>query len=137
MSLLHKLDIALSSLLQGCNVETGEPLPGVEGSRGKPTTTEKVRIRGIVFKTRTAIFDVASKSNGEEETQDGTETEAQMGIGMTTDEEYVSLDHAIDLEDRADWEMDVAKIYERTIVELGLTLDTPGPDHQDVAMLSD
>ena len=128
MSLLYKLDVALSSLLQGCNVETGEPLPGVEGNRGKPTTTEKVRIRGIVSKTRIAIFDVASKSNGEEETQDGTETDAGTGLGMITDEDSMSLSHAIDLDDRADWEMDVARVYERTIVELGLTLDALGLD---------
>ena len=123
MSLLHKLDVALSSLLQGCNVETGEPLPGVEGARGKTTITEKVRIRGIVSKTRTAIFDVASKSNGEEETRGGTQTDVEMGHDMTTDEDSRNLDRLIDLEDRADWEMDVARVYERTIVELGLTLD--------------
>ena len=126
LSLLHKLDVAFASLLQGCNVETGEPLPGVEGSRGKPTTTDKVRIRGIVSKTRIAVFEVASKSDGEEETQDGTETDTNMGTDMTTDDDSMNLNNALDLDDRADWEMDVAKVYERTIVELGHTLDAPG-----------
>ena len=124
--MLHKLDIAFSSLLQGCNAETGEPLPGIEGSRGKPTTTDKVRIRGIVSKTRVAILEVASKSNGEEDTQDGTETDIGMGTDVTTDNDSVDLNHGLELDDRADWEMDIARVYERTIVELGLTLDALG-----------
>ena len=129
--LLQKLDLAFSSLLQGSIIETGEPLPGFEAGKRTISTTQKVRMRGLVEQTRVLVVEVSGKSGSVydavssthgriTETEDETETgeedydmeepeapEAEYGHGM--------------------WEMEVARVYERTIVGLGQAL--AGSEH--------
>ncbi|MCJ1272830.1 hypothetical protein MMC21_000619 [Puttea exsequens] len=123
--LLHKLDLAFYSLLRGTNSETGEILPGFEGGRGKVSTTEKVRMRGLVERTRVAVVEVAGKA--------GMEVTGLSGLdeGLTTtddDDEMEGMEGArseVGVEgNHGRWEMEVARVYEKTIVELGMSLDT-------------
>jgi len=124
--LLHKLDLAFYSLLQGTNAETAETLPGFEGGRGNLSTTEKVRMRGLVERTRVAVVEVAGKG--------GSVTDR--GIELQTDDDSTTDNNDDDFHDEdaiqglqvegnhGRWEMEVARVYEKTIVELGMSLDT-------------
>jgi len=111
--LLDKLDLAFASLLQGRDIDTGEILPGFEGGRGV-NATEKVRIRSLVERTRICVVDVTSgKVNiGESEEQ------------METDEDESMDEDGDDDNEGYLWEMEIATVYDRTIGELGDTLDS-------------
>ncbi|KAI9835409.1 MAG: hypothetical protein M1819_002327 [Sarea resinae] len=119
-SLLHKLDLAFSSLIQGRDAETGEALPGVEGSRGALSTTEKVRIKSLVERTRIVVVETIRhqeyEEEDEEEDAEDSPTEAE-----TADEDF---DHPGAEGER--WEMEVARVYDRTLVELGESLGSGG-----------
>ncbi|KAL8853554.1 MAG: hypothetical protein Q9221_001540 [Calogaya cf. arnoldii] len=126
--LLHKLDLMFASLLRGVSIETGEPLPGSKTGRSKLSTTEKVRMRGIVERTRVAIVEVAGKDGSLADISTASQskmTDTEDDFNMTTEDEDMEV-----LEDENShrrWEMDIARVYERTIVELGIALDTSGP----------
>ena len=126
--LLHKLDLAFYSLLQGTDAETGDILPGFEGGRVKLSTTEKVRMRGLVERTRVAVVEVAAK--GESVTNVGSVAQTDTEDGFTTNDNNDDEDDAMDgtqVEgNHGRWEMEVARVYERTIVELGMSLDASG-----------
>ncbi|KAL9613152.1 MAG: hypothetical protein Q9167_002317 [Letrouitia subvulpina] len=122
--LLNKLDLAFASLLQGSDIQTGERLPGFEGSRGKLSTTDKVRIRGTVERTRVAVVEVAGKDVAVDENTSTVQS------ATDTDDDMVSEDTSV-TETREGgghrrWEMDIARVYERTLVELGTSLDSSG-----------
>ncbi|KAK4690179.1 hypothetical protein P7C71_g6542, partial [Lecanoromycetidae sp. Uapishka_2] len=122
--LLHRLDLAFYSLLQGAHAETGERLPGFESGRGKLSTTSKVRMRGTVERTRIAVVEVAGK--GESET--GYAIKAQTEDDATTDDNNDDDDNeameGLQVEgNHGRWEMEVARVYEKTIVELGMSLE--------------
>ena len=57
--LLSKLDYAFSSLLTGHDTASGEYLPGFENGR-TITTTDKVRLKGVVDRTRLTVTRVMS-----------------------------------------------------------------------------
>ena len=119
------------SLLQGSNVETGERLPGFEGLLGARgiDTTKKVRMKGIVERTRTAVVEVASRS--------GSVTDhmsCQPARRVTSDED-TTMEYEDDFNDemladdeRGDWGMKVATVYEKTIMLLGESLDLPATE---------
>ncbi|MCJ1388543.1 hypothetical protein MMC18_001390 [Xylographa bjoerkii] len=116
--LLQMLDVSFSSLLHGQNVETGEVLPGFDGGRGRLTTTEKVRIRGLVERTRVAVVVAAAKVGS----ADGESRVTDIDEGLTTDDDMME-----GLEEDANhgrWEMEIARVYERTLVDLGAALDS-------------
>lgn len=117
--LLHKLDIAFSSLLHGRNVETGENLPGFEGGRGGLSTTEKVRVRGLVERTRIAVVGVAGKGEASSISSLSTDDE---GDTRRADDSGLEEDGNVD-SSHEQWEMEVARVYESTIVDLGAALD--------------
>jgi hypothetical protein len=116
--LLQKLDLVFSSLIQGRNVETGEVLPGFEGGRGRPTITDKVRLRGLVERTRVAVVGVAGNGTSFDGGSRVTETDDD----MTTDDD-VTMDGIEEYGDDVGWEMSIARVYERTMVHLGSALD--------------
>ncbi|KAL8671606.1 MAG: hypothetical protein Q9168_003896 [Polycauliona sp. 1 TL-2023] len=126
--LLQKMDLMFASLLKGVSAETGEPLPGSETGRSKLSTTEKVRMRGIVERTRIAVVEIAGKDGSLADVATAAQsrmTDTEDDFNMTTEDDDVDA-----LEDESSprrWEMDIARVYERTIVELGLALDTTGP----------
>jgi hypothetical protein len=131
--LLDRLDVVFSSLLQGRNTETGDILPGFE--RGPAVSmTEKVRIKSLVEQTRIKVVNVMSSGGTEfsaEEDDDerpalsGIETEDEYGMGTSTMDDDMGDDDDFDEEgarevDRR--EIRIAKVYDRTMVELGSML---------------
>ena len=126
--LLHKLDLALSSLLQGLNIETGEALPSIQSGRGKLSTTEKVRMRGLVEKTRVTVVEVAGKVGSGTDVESAAETEEDSAtdIGGVDSMEVEQLEA-----NHGRWEMEIARVYEKTIMELGMALDLSGPKPLD------
>ena len=110
-------------------METGERLPGFEGLLGARgiDTTKKVRMKGIVERTRTAVVEVASKS--------GSVTDhmsCQPGRRRVTSDEDTTMEDDDDFNDemladdeRGNWDMKVATVYEKTIMLLGESLDLP------------
>ena len=125
--LLHKLDMAFCSLLQGVNAETGEILPGFEGGRGKLSTTEKVRLKGLVERTRVAVVEVAGNGGSVTDTGDALPSDVETEDDDTTDnDEGEAMEGVQPGADHGRWEMEVARVYEKTIVELGVSLDASG-----------
>ena len=82
-------------------------------------------MRGLVEKTRIAVVEVAGK--GQDAT--GTEHSAQTDNDITTDDEDDATVDGMQIDGyHGRWEMEVARVYERTIVELGTSLDPSGTD---------
>lgn len=126
-NLLHKLDVAFYSLLQGTNAETGETLPGFGGGRGKLSTTEKVRMRGLVERTRVAVIEVAGKGGSVTDSGAVSRSDMETEDDFTTDHDEDDGMEGMPLGgNHGRWEMEVARVYEKTIVELGLSLDASG-----------
>ncbi|KAF4810406.1 hypothetical protein CGCSCA5_v010698 [Colletotrichum siamense] len=124
-SVLTKLDHCFASLLTGRDIDTGDSLPGFEnGLRAGMTTTDMVRCRSSVEHTRLVIVEVLGRepdNDGEEEEDFDTEAESDDRARLVWDED----------DDRL--YMDVARVYEHTIVQLGKKLGdvlgaTPQPD---------
>ncbi|KAL8876940.1 MAG: hypothetical protein Q9198_004947 [Flavoplaca austrocitrina] len=122
--LLQKLDLMFASLLKGASAETGEPLPGSETGRSKLSTTEKVRMRGIVESTRIAVVEAAGKDESLPDVSTVTQsrmTDTEDDFNVTTGDE--DMDVVEDENSHRRWEMDIARVYEKTIMELGMALD--------------
>ncbi|KAB5539310.1 meiotic recombination protein DMC1 [Coniochaeta sp. 2T2.1] len=133
-SLLRKLDHCFASLLLGKDIDTRESLPGFEvASQGGMTATDKVRCRSIVEQTRVEIVNVmsnAQQGGDDEEDQEEDEDDDMDGDYVTpteTDRESEAEGSVApssmygegedDDDDRL--AMDVAKVYENTLVQLG------------------
>ncbi|KAK7718842.1 hypothetical protein SLS57_005952 [Botryosphaeria dothidea] len=120
---LEKLDHAFASLLQGRDVETGEELPGFEGGR-KVNATEKVRINSMVHYARSAVVEVMLRHDPEmddEEEEEETAGESGAEVDMEEAEDYGINDV------EGTWDMKTAKVYDRTLVELGDELTNAPP----------
>ncbi|EON99466.1 putative meiotic recombination protein dmc1 protein [Phaeoacremonium minimum UCRPA7] len=123
-AVLRKLDHCFASLLSGRDIESKEPLPGFENGTGAGMTrTEMVRCKSLVEQTRVLIVDIMNKEPEDEdgggdendddddvETGDETETGTN-GTGSFTDPNWDEGDDTL--------HMDVARVYENTIVQLG------------------
>jgi hypothetical protein len=119
--LLRKLDLAFTSLLQGVNVETGFHLSGFQGGRGKMSTTEKVRLRGLVEGSRLAVVEVAGRSGNANDIGGSARSRTETDDELTTDDDMMDNEE-VD-QGSAGWEMEIARVYERTLVELGVSLN--------------
>ena len=138
---LGKVDHCFASLVQGTDVETGEMLPGYAdmGSKRGANGTEKVRIRSLVERTRVSVFEAFKKGEFEDEVpgEDGSavETHTDMEGGLEGRFVLDGQDHrefAADEAEEDNWDMQLARVYDRTIQELGDTLEHPG-----IGMLKD
>lgn len=126
---LAKLDHAFASLLQGKDVESGERLPGFENRRGV-SGTEKVRIRSLIERTRRSVME--SLNSGElddsyESDKEGGKDQAEMDVDDDLEGELIlegDGPYAPGWEEES-WDMQIAKVYDRTMVELGDSLETP------------
>ncbi len=101
-------------------METKETLPGFEnGLRGGLSRTDMVRCKSLVEQTRILIVDVMSK----EPDQDELDDEFQLtGTEDDTDADVPSSRVGIWDEDDERLHMDVARVYENTLVQLGEVL---------------
>lgn len=147
--ILRKLDHCFASLLAGEDIETREPLPGFHRGggglllRGGMSRTDMVRCKSVVQQARVVIVDVMSRQ------QSGREERAE-GDGDGTGAETETADDTESGWDggpssragREDWEdeeeaqlhMDVARVYENTLVKLGETLgETFGAESLEVS----
>jgi len=116
--LLRKLDHAFSSLLKGEDIVTGERLPGFEfGKKAGFSKTDMVRCKSLVEATRVLVVEVMNKEpEPETEMEDETGHETDVSMGMESS-----------IWDDDGHNMDVARVYEATIVQLGELLN--GPDY--------
>lgn len=123
--LVGKLDNAFASLLQGREIDTGDPLPGFNMNRGV-SGTEKVRIKSLVERTRICVVDVMSKGDFEEDEEmlEQKDTATSDMEGDLILDEPADLDVDEDFEDE-DWDMQIARVYDKTLVELGQTMEGP------------
>lgn len=113
--LLRKLDHAFASLLKGEDNVTGEILPGfLSGKRAGMSKTDMIRCKSLVEQTRVIVVDVMGKEPILERDVDesGADTDAEMESMWDPEEEK--------------YEMDVARVYENTIVQLGELLESGG-----------
>ena len=126
---LAKLDHAFASLLQGKDVKSGERLPGFDNRRGV-SGTEKVRIRSLIERTRRSVME--SLKSGElddtyESDQEGETDQSEMDVDDDLEGELIlegDGPYAPGQEEES-WEMQIARVYDHTMVELGDSLETP------------
>ena len=112
--LLRKLDVAFASLLQGEDIGSRTPLPGFEGHAYTISTTDKVRIKSVVERTRVAIVEAM-------ETTDPSELEAEE-LDEPDDDTADDDDDVLDVEEEEGhgrWQREMSKVYEQTIQKLG------------------
>jgi hypothetical protein len=127
--LLSMLDEAFSALLIGHDNATGEALPGFENGR-TISTTDKVRLKGVVDRTRLTVTrvlrgqSVAGEGSDVGEPMD-TDTEGETARPQDTVKfEGFEADEADDEDE--DWEKrNMGSVYEKTIGELGDVLGGP------------
>jgi hypothetical protein len=135
--LLAKLDYAFSSLLTGHDAATGEPLPGFDKGR-TISTTDKVRLKGIVDRTRLTVVRVMSGESVVDDDDDDEGMDESMDTDMDTDIEratpasggrdtvtFEGFENNNDDEDDEWEERNIGSIYEKTIGELGDVLGGP------------
>ncbi|KAI9150423.1 meiotic recombination protein DMC1 [Paramyrothecium foliicola] len=134
--LLSKLDHCFASLLLGQDIESQETLPGFEnGLRAGMTTTDMVRCRSLVEQTRVLMVEVLSGTPDDEDEEDETgqddeETESELDNRPIDTDGMRANNWDID-EERL--HLDSARIYEKTIVQLGNRLgDTLGEGNMTV-----
>ena len=80
-------------------------------------------MRGIVERTRVVVVEVASR--GSSITDNGSIQQSSAEEDMIMEDETGDDNEYRDIagEDRSNWEMEVARVYERTIVLLGESLE--------------
>lgn len=111
--MLRKLDYCFASLLGGEDMDTHEALPGFEnGPRAGMSLTDMVRCKSIVEQMRVVIVGVMNMGGAEGDDDDDDEDE----------DDLAAEEHAWDEDDDDDTHMDVARVYEHTIVKLGEVL---------------
>ncbi|KAH8728488.1 hypothetical protein GQ44DRAFT_702387 [Phaeosphaeriaceae sp. PMI808] len=127
--LLSKLDEAFSSLLTGHDSATGEPLSGFGNGRTL-STTDKVRLKGIVDRTRLTVARVMSGEGvvgGESDVGERMDTDTEEDTprrGETV--HFEGFDNSEDQEEDEDQEeRNIAGVYQKTIGELGDVLGGP------------
>lgn len=107
-TLLGKLDHAFASLLAGEDSSTGEVLPGFSHGRKALSRTDMVRCKALVETTRVLIVGIMSNADLE---ADGEESVVESDVEMDGMDHYGTEDDGDD--------MDIARVYEKTIVQLG------------------
>jgi hypothetical protein len=131
--------VAFSSLLTGRDADTGEPLPGLSSTFVSMSITDKIRLRSIVEGTRVRVVQKLGGGLGDDDDEEPTDTEDENMADAEDsgpEEDYVRFEgfEDGDEDDRDDaaafderkWEEDqIARVYERTISELGDVLEQP------------
>ena len=120
-TLLRKLDHAFASLLLGHDIDNGYALPGFQGKRSGMTRTDMVRCKSLVEGIRVLIVEVMSKE-GLADTTDSIDAHANDKTATDTDMDDTYEDNESTWDDERSHDMDVARVFEKTIVQLGESL---------------
>lgn len=112
--ILRKLDVMFASLLRGWDVDAdgnATPLSGFEDRKDIVSMTEKVRIKSIAETGRVVVFESRRGEKGSESNvASATDDDDGQDEGGEEEEEYENVGR---------WEMEAARVYERTIQLLG------------------
>lgn len=95
------------------------PLPGFEGRRNVVSMTEKVRIKSIAESCRVAVVEAREQVD-----EPGGDDEDESSDENDDDEDEVFADEYAGAPGR--WEMEAARVYEKTIQLLGDELGKAG-----------
>ncbi|ODM24172.1 hypothetical protein SI65_02120 [Aspergillus cristatus] len=137
--LLRKLDSVFASLLTGEDADSGAPLAGFETRRNIVSMTEKVRIKSIAEACRMVVMEVRERSDDDETTEGDGDATGESEVD--SEEEMVDVlgdvnanVNAVDEyhETPGRWEMEAARVYERTIQLLGDELGRQGEFGDDI-----
>ncbi|KAL8390170.1 hypothetical protein RB595_009329 [Gaeumannomyces hyphopodioides] len=130
-SALHKLDHCFASLVAGRDILTGQALPGFEYGPAM-SRTDMVRCRSLAEQTRVQMVNVMRRASelGEEEEEEGGATsvdDAETTDGDTTMDDGDGKKSWKEIlseedDDDDDLQMDVGRVYEKTLVGLGAEL---------------
>lgn len=126
-ALLRKLDHCFSSLLVGKDIETNESLPGFEnGLRGGMTTTEMIRCRSLVDQCRVLMVEMMTDPAEDEEDEEESDSDTDMDMDADTDN-GVNGWGGVEDDDEMRLQMDAARVFEKTIVQLNERLGELDP----------
>ncbi|KAL4954919.1 hypothetical protein BDW69DRAFT_183073 [Aspergillus filifer] len=120
--LLRKLDSFFASLIVGEDAETGKPLSGFEGGRSLVSMTEKVRIKSICEAARVGVVEAMEKGDDDLDLDGDGDDEMDDDDFNFGDDDELGLD--LDGSGPSRWEMETARVYEKTIQLLGDELGT-------------
>lgn len=84
-------------------------------------------MKGLVERTRVVAVEVAGKGGSLTDTGDVLQSDMETEDDFTTDYDEDDVMEGMRLGgDNGRWEMEVARVYEKTIVELGVSMDASG-----------
>ena len=84
-------------------------------------------MRGLVERTRVAVVETAGKGGSATDTGSVTHSSVDTEDDVTTESKGDDAMQGMQVDgNHGRWEMEVARVYEKTIVELGVSLDTSG-----------
>lgn len=124
----RKLDFCFASLISGQDIETSETLPGFEnGVRGAMTKTHMVRCKSIVEQTRVLVVELMNQQRApqvdmDEDDPEGADTETELETDTEVNDSAAEDGGFVDPnweDEDEDLYMDVARVYERTLIQLG------------------
>ncbi|RSL57680.1 hypothetical protein CEP51_014199 [Fusarium floridanum] len=126
-ALLRKLDHCFSSLLVGKDIETNESLPGFEnGLRGGMTTTEMIRCRSLVDQCRVLMVEMMTDPAEDEEDEEEEDSDTDIDMDADTDT-GVNGWGGVEDDDEMRLQMDAARVFEKTIIQLNERLGELDP----------
>jgi hypothetical protein len=120
LNFFSKLDTAFAALLNGTDPDTSEPLPGFKKRRGI-STTDKVRVKGVVERARSTVTKHLVGDEGEDAPEVNRKADnVDNEDGFVKFEGFENSDDS-DVEEEASRrdERDVAHVFEQTVMELG------------------
>ncbi|CAD0115537.1 unnamed protein product [Aureobasidium uvarum] len=109
------------------DVATDEILPGFNTGRGV-SGTEKVRIKSLAERTRVCVVEVLNKGEFDEEddadTREPSPADTDMDGDLVLDDDDGPEDINVDdIADDDDWHTQTSRVYDKTMVELGDSMD--------------
>lgn len=107
-------------------MDTGAPISGFESRRNVVSMTEKVRIKSLAEACRIAVVEARDREDSRitEEEEEEDEMDLDGIAGENDDDDLYGTEDYVDAPGR--WEMEGAKVYERTIQLLGDELGKQG-----------